>query len=86
MTGLALGVSAAAALVYERARKVAENEGRPLSEVLAEMPSRLMADLGTIGDDLRDAAEEGREAAGRREQEIDEELRAARAGSAAGGP
>jgi hypothetical protein len=79
-TGIGLAVAGAAALVYERARRIAESEGRPLSQVLAEVPSRLAADLRTIGDDLREAADEGREAAARREQEIDEELRAARAG------
>jgi hypothetical protein len=82
-TGIGLAVAGAAALVYERARRIAETEGRPLSEVLADMPSRLMADLRTIGDDLREAADEGREAAERREQEIDEELRVARAGQPA---
>jgi hypothetical protein len=44
------------------------------------MPSRLAADLRTIGDDLREAADEGRDAAERREQELDEALKAARAG------
>ncbi len=82
-TGVGLAVAGAAALVYERARRIAESEGRPLSEVLAEVPSRLVADLRTIGDDLREAADEGREAAARREQELDEELRAARAGQSA---
>jgi hypothetical protein len=42
----------------------------------------LVADLRTVGDDLREAAEEGREAAARREQEIDEEIRVAREASA----
>lgn len=79
-TGLGLAVAGAAALVYERARRIAEDEGRPLSEVLVEMPSRLAADLRTIGDDLREAADEGRDAAERREQELDEELRKARSG------
>ena len=77
-TGIALGVTGTAALVYERARRIAETEGRPMSEVIVEVPSRLVSDLRTIVDDLREAAEEGREAAARREQEIDEELRAAR--------
>jgi hypothetical protein len=77
-TGIGLAVAGAAALVFERARRISESEGRPLSEVLAEVPSRLVADLRTIGDDLREAADEGREAAARREQELDEELRAAR--------
>jgi DNA anti-recombination protein RmuC len=77
-TGIGLAVAGAAALVYERARRIAESEGRPLSEVLAEVPSQLLADLRTIGDDLREAADEGREAAARREQELEDELQAAR--------
>jgi hypothetical protein len=79
-TGIALGVTGTAALVYERARRISETEGRPITEVLVEVPSRFVSDLRTIVDDLRDAAEEGREAAARREREIDEELRAARQG------
>jgi hypothetical protein len=81
-TAIGLAVAGAGALVYERARRIAEAEGRPLTEVLADVPSRLVADLRTVGDDLREAAEEGREAAARREQEIDEELRVAREASA----
>lgn len=84
-TGIGLLVTGAAALVYERARRIAESEGRPLSEVLAEVPSRLVADLRTIGDDLREAADEGREAAARREQEVTDDMRAARAGEPASG-
>jgi hypothetical protein len=79
-TGVVLGVTGAAALVYERARRIAETEGRPMTEVLVDVPSRLVSDLRTIVDDLREAAEEGREAAARKEQEIDEEMRAARHG------
>ena len=55
-------------------------EGRPLGEVLAEMPGRLRSDLGSIGDDLREAADEGRMASDRRKQEIDEDMQAARWG------
>jgi hypothetical protein len=77
-TALGVALAGGAAYVVERARRIAEEEGRPLSDVLAEMPSRLRSDLATIGDDLREAAEEGKSAAARREQEIDEELRAAR--------
>jgi hypothetical protein len=77
-TLLGLAAAGAAAVVVERARRIAEEEGRPLSEVLAEMPGWLRADLSTIGDDLREAADEGKSAAARREQEIDEEMRAAR--------
>jgi hypothetical protein len=75
-----LAVAGAAALVYERARRIAEEEDRPLSEVLSEMPARLSADLRTIVDDFREAAEEGVEAAHRREDELDDQMRAARNG------
>jgi hypothetical protein len=75
---LGLAVTGVAALAYERARRIAENEGRPLTDVLAEMPSRLVADLRTVGGDLREAADEGRSAAARREAELDEEMRTAR--------
>jgi hypothetical protein len=75
-----LGLAAAGVVVlaYDRARRIAEDENRPLGEVLAEMPGKLFADLRTIPDDLRDAAEEGRSAAERRSQEIDDDIAAAR--------
>jgi hypothetical protein len=78
VVGLAL--AGAAALIYERARRIAEEEGRPLSEVLNGMPARLMADVQTVVDDMREAAEEGVEAAHRREDELDDQMRAARNG------
>jgi hypothetical protein len=77
---LGLAVAGAAALVYDRARRIAEEDGRPLSEVLSEMPGRLSADLRTMVDDLREAAEEGVDAAHRREEELDDQMRAARNG------
>jgi hypothetical protein len=79
-TLLGVAVAGAAAVVYERARRIADEEGRPLSEVLAEMPGRLRSDLGSIGDDLREATDEGRKASDRRKQEIDDDMRAARWG------
>ena len=79
-TLLGVAVAGAATLVYERARRIADEEGRPLSEVLAEMPGRLRTDLGSIGDDLREAADEGRMASDRRKQEIDDDMQAARWG------
>ena len=79
-TTLGLAITGTAALVYERARRISETEGRPLADVLVEMPTRLVADLRTIGDDLREAADEGRAAAARREHEIDDEMKAARGG------
>ena len=77
---LGLAVAGAAALVYDRARRIADEDGRPLSEVLSEMPGRLSADLRTMVDDLREAAEEGVDAAHRREEELDDQMRAARNG------
>jgi hypothetical protein len=72
-----LGVAAvgAAANVYRRAQQVAEQEGRPLGEVLREMPTRLVSNFESMGDDLRAAADDGKQAAQDRQDEIDEELR-----------
>lgn len=84
--GAALGLVAvgAAAYVVERARRISEEEGRPLADVLREMPDRLRSDLTTLGDDIREAAEEGKSAAARREQEIDDEIDGIRHGGAPG--
>ncbi|HWH64791.1 MAG TPA: hypothetical protein VNS99_01770 [Gaiellales bacterium] len=71
---LGLAAAAAAVLAYDRAKRIAEDENRPLGEVLAEMPGKLFADLRTIPDDLREAAEEGKSAGERRSQEIDDEI------------
>jgi hypothetical protein len=71
---LGLAVAGAAVLAYDRAKRISEDEGRPLGDVLAEMPGKLFADLRTIPDDLREAADEGRSAAERRSQEIDDEI------------
>jgi hypothetical protein len=76
---LGLAAAGAAVLAYDRAKRVAEDENRPLGEVLAAMPGKLFADLRTVPDDLRQAAEEGRSAAERRSQEIDDDIAAARA-------
>jgi hypothetical protein len=81
---LGLAAIGAAAFVVERARRISEEQGRPLSDVLREMPGRLRDDLSTLGDDIREAADEGRSAAARREQEIDEEIEAIRRGGASG--
>jgi hypothetical protein len=77
---LGLAAAGAAAFVVERARRIAEEQDRPLAEVLREMPGRLRSDLATLGDDLREAADEGKSAAARREQEIDEEIEGIRRG------
>ena len=75
-TGLLFGiaVAAAGAYVFSRAREIAETEQRPLAEVLVEMPGRIFEDLGSFGDDVRDAADEGRAAAEREADWIDEDL------------
>ena len=72
-----LGVAAvgAAAYVYRRAQQIAEQEGRPVGDVLREMPSRLTSDLESLTDDFRAATDDGRQAAQDREDEIDDELR-----------
>jgi hypothetical protein len=79
---LGLAAAGTAALVVERARRIAEDEDRPLTEVLMEMPQRLAADLRTLPEDAREAADEGRAAAERRVHEIDDDMRAAREGAA----
>jgi hypothetical protein len=84
-TLLGLATSGAAALVYARAKRIAELEQRPLTDVLAEMPGRIATDLSSLPDDLREAAEEGKRAASRRATEIDEEMHAARAAAAHNG-
>jgi hypothetical protein len=75
---VALAGAAAAAYVVERARRIAEEEDRPLADVLRDMPGRLRSDVTSLGDDIREAAEEGKSAAARREREIDEEIQAVR--------
>jgi hypothetical protein len=77
--GLAISValSAAGAALYKRAQHLAETEQRPVSEVLRDLPGRISADLRTLPDDLRAAAQEGRQAAGRKSAEVEEDFRRA---------
>jgi hypothetical protein len=77
--GLAISValSAAGTALYKRAQHLAETEQRPVGDVLKEMPGRLSADLRTLPDDLRAAAQEGRQAAGRKSAEVEEDFRRA---------
>jgi hypothetical protein len=77
--GLAFSValSAAGAALYKRAQHVAETEQRSVGEVLRELPGRLTEDLRTLPDDLRSAAQEGRQAAERRSAEVEEDYRQA---------
>jgi hypothetical protein len=63
-------VSAAVAL-YRRAQEIADEEERPLADVVADLPRRLWRDLGTLPDDLRSAAEEGVAAAHRSAESVD---------------
>ena len=48
-----------------------------MGDVLRDMPGRLSADLRTLPDDLRVAAQEGREAAGRKSAEVEDDYRRA---------
>jgi hypothetical protein len=77
--GLAFTValSAAGAALYKRAQHLAETEQRPVGEVLRDLPGRISADLRTLPDDLRTAAQEGRQAAGRKSAEVEEDFRRA---------
>ena len=63
-------VSAAVAL-YRRAQEIADEEDRPLADVVSDLPGRLWRDLGTIPNDLRTAAEEGVAAAHRSADSVD---------------
>ena len=72
-----LGVTAAATALYKRAQHLSETEQRPIGDVLRDLPGRLSSDLRTLPDDLREAAQEGREAAGRKSAEIDDDFRQA---------
>jgi hypothetical protein len=77
--GLAISValSAAGTALYKRAQHLAETEQRPVGEVLRDLPGRISADLRTLPDDLREAAQEGRQAAGRKSAEVEEDFRRA---------
>ena len=74
-----LGIAGAAGAAYavSRAREIAIEQDRPLSEVLADLPRRLPDDLSTFLDDLRESADEGRRAADRQRQWVDDDLAAA---------
>lgn len=69
---LLVGVVASAAVaLYRRAQEIAEQEERPLADVITDMPRRLWHDLETIPNDLRTAAEEGAAAAHRSADSVD---------------
>jgi hypothetical protein len=58
-------VASAAVALYRRAQEIAEQEERPIADVVTDLPRRLWRDLETIPDDVRAAAEEGAAAAHR---------------------
>ncbi len=69
---LLIGVVASAAVaLYRRAQEIAEQEDRPIADVVTDLPRRLWHDLETIPDDLRAAAEEGAAAAQRSAESVD---------------
>ena len=72
-----VALTAAATALYKRAQHLAEAEQRPIGDVLRDLPGRISSDLRTLPDDLREAAQEGRQAAGRRSAELDEDYRQA---------
>ena len=77
-TALGAAASLVAALVITRARRQADDEGRPLAEVLREMAERLPQDLRTLPEDAKRAVEEGRVAAARRQAEVERDMARAR--------
>jgi hypothetical protein len=74
---VSVALSAAGTALYKRAQHLAETEQRPVGEVLRDLPGRISADLRTLPDDLRAAAQEGRQAAGRKSAEVEEDFRRA---------
>ena len=55
-------VSAAGAAVYKRAQHLAETEQRPIGDVISSLPGRIASDMRTLPDDVRSAAQEGKQA------------------------
>ena len=72
---ISVALSAAGTALYKRAQHLAETEQRPVGEVLKDLPGRISADLRTLPDDLRAAAKEGRDAAGRKSAEVEQDFR-----------
>jgi len=69
---LLIGVVASAAVaLYRRAQEIAEEEERPLADVVTDLPRRLWHDIESLPDDLRAAAEEGAAAAHRSADRVD---------------
>jgi hypothetical protein len=74
---VSVALTAAATALYKRAQQLAETEQRPIGDVLRDLPGRISSDLRTLPDDLREAAQEGRQAAGRKSAEVEEDFRQA---------
>jgi hypothetical protein len=64
-------VASAAVALYRRAQEIADEEDRPLADVVTDLPRRLWRDIETIPNDLRTAAEEGVSAAHRTADSVD---------------
>lgn len=75
-----VGVGALAVLGARRLQEVAEQEGVPLGDLVADLPRRLSDDLATLPDDLRMAVTEGKLAAQRQMRALDEQMRTASSG------
>lgn len=75
-----VGVGALAVWGARRLQQVAEQEGVPLAELVADLPRRLSEDLATLPDDLRMSAAEGKLAAQRQMRALDEQMRVANTG------
>jgi hypothetical protein len=74
---VSVALTAAATALYKRAQHLAETEQRPIGDVLRDLPGRISSDLRTLPDDLREAAQEGKQAAGRKSAEIEDDFRQA---------
>ena len=64
----------AAAYLGKRVAAIAQAEGRPVKDVAAELPGRLLGDLKSLPNDVRMARDEGKLAADREMADIDERL------------
>jgi hypothetical protein len=78
LTVLGAATAVVLAAAVNRARTRAEEEGRPVADVLRELLARVPQDLSTIPEDARRAIAEGKIAAAQREAEVEEDLRRAR--------
>ena len=79
--GLGAVVGGAVAGVALRARRLSQQRGVPLTEVLADLPEVLREDLSSIGDAAQAAFGDAKRAAAAREAEIDRVLAQGRAAS-----